>query len=66
MRQPFCVYVETALDRIEVAGPLTADAMRAEAAALRQAAEVLERRAATHPVCALAPEIPAGAGRVLL
>lgn len=44
-RIPFCVYVELALDRIDIAGAMTPATLRAEADALRQAASVLEGRA---------------------
>jgi hypothetical protein len=46
VRAALCAYVEFALDRIDRAGPQTESALRAEAVALRDAAEALERRAA--------------------
>jgi hypothetical protein len=68
-RVPFCVYVEVALDRIDVAGPQTEEALRAEARAMREAASVLERRATSAMVTTLttAPDKAAfNAGRPLL
>lgn len=50
-------YVAFAQDRIEGGGAETADALTREAGFLREAAEMLERRAARLPGLALAGEL---------